>query len=90
MPSLLNYEAIERVRYEELSDKIVQHALEWNLNKKCKCMTINNPTIENFKVCIHIQIDCEKRFGKKIQKSFQNNMNLGKIRFVSELGDFRD
>ncbi len=85
MTSLIHLEAIEKVRFNQLDKDIMQHALEWNKKKKCKCMTEENPKYENLIICEHLQKDCEEKFGKKTDECFKRTLALSKIKLLSDL-----
>jgi hypothetical protein len=83
MTSLIHLWAIERARYQELEKKMVRHALEWNIQKKCQCVRhIDNPSLHNFIVCEHIEKDRIERFHKEIKKRYSTALKLSALEMI--------
>ena len=86
MNPLINLEAIEIMRYKSLREKVLYHALEWNIKKRCECVKgIKNPSLDNLKVCIHIQRASIKKFHKKMKESLSNSLYISKLDIISDL-----
>lgn len=58
---------------------MINHALDWNKNKRCSCVhNIENPTYETMIICRHLEADriakFESRIGASVKEGLTNSI----------------
>ena len=86
-----NLMAIQRVRHDKLRNQIIDHAVEWVKQAKCKCnIKLKNRRkdyiLDRLRDCKHMQKDRINKFGDEIDKQFTDIVSVGTVALEKTIG----